>query len=603
MDLTLREIIDRYGPTLALIIAILVLVALFPATRGTEQSEITSGQGPVGEGETASGFTDLTSDGDVDFGTDGSATGGGTIGGGGSGGSPLGGSGAIATGDGGAAQFAEKVCRSDNRMPGISRITPPCIGKFIGTNSGASARGVSGDSFTIVRYKAETNAATQAALIAAGADDDDEDQDRMDRAIVDYFAHHYETYGRAPKYIVMDASGATNDQTAKRDAITIVEKHKAFIVYNAPDALAEELAAKGVICICTTSLSDKFYAKTKGYIFSSLPSAEEYYAASAEYAGKRLKTRPPEHGGIGISSLPARKFGLLWLETTSSGPRKFAKEGRDYFVSEMKNKYGISNVKTVGYSSDLAKAQSETTNVISQFVDADVTTIILAADPLFPIFLTKEATRQNYFPEWIIIGTALTDTTFFGRTYDQAQWVNAFGISPLWVFWVDVSTSGGYREYHHARPGSNRGDEGVSINVRRAPIQWVFQGVHMAGPDLTPKTFAQGMYNFPKSGGTPDTPLISFTPTHPNAIKDWTEVWWKVDGSGRDETGKDGPGTLMKVDGGKRYMTGTFPTSKPKVFVNEGAVYTKDFADAPKHEQDGHTHDYAKQKCLSCPKK
>jgi hypothetical protein len=55
----------------------------------------------------------------------------------------------------------------------------------------------------------------------------------------------------------------------------------------------------------------------------------------------------------------------------------------------------------------------------------------------------------------------------------------------------------------------------------------------------------------------------------------------------------------MKVDGGRRYLTGTWPRTKPKVFVTAGAVYTRDYGDDPKHEQDGHKHD-PKQKCMSC---
>lgn len=604
MDLTLREIIDRYGPTIALILAIFLLVALFPATESSEEGQLTSAEGPAAIGDQGLRLpNDETSDPtDVLGESIAGPTGGGDgpVAAAGTGDADTG-SGEIATTGSGAQQFGEENCGADGRMAGISRIMPPCVGQFIGQNPGATARGVTGEAINIVRYRPQTAPATQAALIAAGADDSDEDQDRMDAALVDYFAHHYETYGREPNVITMEASGeSSNDQAMRSDALTIVNEHKAFIVWGAPDTLVEELVARGVICICTTSLSDRFYQKTNGLVFSSLPSAEEYYTATAEYIGKRLKGRTADHAGLGSVGLP-RKFGLLYWEQSSSGPRRFAKEGRDFFLSEMKDKYGIGDVKAVGYSSDLSQAQEQTTNVVAQFQDAGVTTIALASDPLFPIFLTKEATRQNYFPEWLIMGTALTDTTFFGRTYDQTQWGNAFGISPLWVFWVDVSTSSGFREYHHARPGSNRGDEGVSINVRRAPIQWILQGIHMAGPTLTPQTFAEGMYNFPASGGTPDTPLVDFTPEHPNAIKDFTEVWWKVDGSGRDETGKDGPGTLMKVDGGKRWLTGTWPTTEPKVFVDEGAVYTQDFEDAPEHEQDGHTHPYDEQKCKSCP--
>lgn len=591
MDLTLREVLDRYGPSIALVLAIIILVAVFPAAKSSRvATELASGEGSFAGAE-ATELAEATDD-----------VGGGAAGAGRSAaGRALGGSGQIVSlggpGEGGAG------CAG--RMAGISPIMPPCVPLFAGDNGGATARGVTNEEITIVRYMAQVDPATQAALIAAGADDNREDQDRMDAAIIDYFKMHYETYGRTPKVITMDASGPNSDDAKmKADAKTIADTHKAFINWGGPDVLAEELAARGVIHIGTTSLSTRFYDKYRGRIFSSLPTAEEYYTATAEYLGKRLKDQPPKHAGEPIKvndptwEPDKRKFGLVFLEATSSGPRQFAQEGKQFFLDEMK-KYGITDVATVGYSSRIQESQQHTTNVIAKMVQEKVTTIALAAEPLFPIFLTQEATKQQYFPEWIIMGTALTDTTFFGRTYDQAQWQHAFGISPLWVFWIDVSTSSGYREYHHARPLDNRGDEGVSINVRRAPIQWIFQGIHMAGPVLTPETFAQGMYNFPKSGGTPDVPLVFFTPEHPMAIKDFTEVWWKPDGSGRDETGKDGPGTLMKVDGGKRWLTGTWPTTAPKVFVAEGAVYTNDFPDPNPHEADKHAHDY-KKGCLSC---
>jgi hypothetical protein len=60
-----------------------------------------------------------------------------------------------------------------------------------------------------------------------------------------------------------------------------------------------------------------------------------------------------------------------------------------------------------------------------------VTTVVFLGDPVMPIYLTKAATDQNYYPEWIITGTVLTDSTALGRNYDQTQWAHAFGISSL----------------------------------------------------------------------------------------------------------------------------------------------------------------------------
>ena len=62
-----------------------------------------------------------------------------------------------------------------------------------------------------------------------------------------------------------------------------------------------------------------------------------------------------------------------------------------------------------------------------------MTTVVYTGDPLAPATLTKVATQQGYFPEWVITGTALIDTDVLARTYDQQQWAHAFGPADLFV--------------------------------------------------------------------------------------------------------------------------------------------------------------------------
>ena len=57
-----------------------------------------------------------------------------------------------------------------------------------------------------------------------------------------------------------------------------------------------------------------------------------------------------------------------------------------------------------------------------------MTTVLISTDPLIPKQITQEATKQNYFPEWVIGPSVLADTTIFGRTFDQQQWKHAFGL-------------------------------------------------------------------------------------------------------------------------------------------------------------------------------
>ena len=60
---------------------------------------------------------------------------------------------------------------------------------------------------------------------------------------------------------------------------------------------------------------------------------------------------------------------------------------------------------------------------------AGVTTIVFSGDPVAPRDFTKEATAQEYFPEWFISASGLVDTNAFARTYDQQQWAHAFGVT------------------------------------------------------------------------------------------------------------------------------------------------------------------------------
>ena len=79
---------------------------------------------------------------------------------------------------------------------------------------------------------------------------------------------------------------------------------------------------------------------------------------------------------------------------------------------------------------DLAKAQENARTMIAKLKDSrrhDRRST--PATRSRPSSLTKEATAQNYFPEWVIGSNVLVDIALFGRTYDQEQWKHAFGLA------------------------------------------------------------------------------------------------------------------------------------------------------------------------------
>ena len=407
---------------------------------------------------------------------------------------------------------------------------------------------------------------------------------------------------------VYDATGAAdNDEASRSDAIKMAEELNAFAVLGAGTVATAELARRGVVCMCTTTLSREYYGTLPPYVFSSLPTSEGYGEMAAEYVGKRLAGRNANWAGDAVFKTSPRRFGYIWYEGELGRADPIRKISHDNFVQELA-KYNVSLSGDFGYLFDIAKAPDQADAMVAKFRQEKVSTVILGVDPLYPIFFTQSATKNNYNPEWIILGTALSDTTFFGRTYDKKQMQAAFGISPLYVSWADVRSSPGWKEYHHADPTKDPNDTGpnngrVAVNVNRSSVAILFSGIQMAGPKLDQDTFSQGLLNLPAIGGTPARPLIKFTRQDPTAIKDFNEIFWDSTFPGRDEVNKDGVGAFLHVDGGKRYQKGQWPETDPKVFNRDGAIFTSDNPpggpQALPHDADGHKHDPAKR-CLSC---
>ena len=611
MNLTIRELLDRYGATLAVIVALVVLVTVVPG----------AGPGGVQRATTAdaAGITPSTGEASPPGGAS-VAAGSGTAG---TAGAPAASrtAGPIEASDpfpsaptGSATAWnaehgpgaypapgPETQCREDGAMPAFSLYSPVCVPRFSGSNGGATSMGVTEDEILLVWYRPREDAATSAALTAMGGYDEPEVVERAVQALLRFYNLHYETYGREVRIETFTATGPYDDAAAsKADAVTIASEIKPFAVFEVNMAalvdFASELVARGVICLCTTSLSRGYYQDALPYAFTLLPVIEEYYEAMAEYWGKRLAGRPAKHAGTNVRvSNDVRTFGLVYIEGIGDVVDPQWKRAAEHFEAEL-SRYGVVLSKVVSYTYDVSQQQQQTTNIIGQMIASGVNVITCVCDPLYPLFLTSEATRQGYFPEWFISGTNLTDTTFYGRTYDPQQWSHAYGISPLYVFSDRKEDGSGYRAYHHIAAG----DESKGIEVYQVPISLLFSGVHHAGPELTPETFGEGLFAAPARGGRVNAPLIKVTRESPSGIKDWVEVWWDEGATGSDEINNEGAGILMKSNNGVRYTNGAWPQLDPYVFGDDPApIFRTDEKATFDHDADGHTHADS-ERCRSC---
>jgi hypothetical protein len=208
--------------------------------------------------------------------------------------------------------------------------------------------------------------------------------------------------------------------------------------------------------------------------------------------------------------------------------------------------------------------------------------VLCACDPIAPALITKEATNQQYFPEWIITGSALTDTTIFARTYDAAQWRNAFGISFLTAR-VPETQGDAWRLFKWHFPDKNPAANNQYGVIYPGPLT-LAMGITMAGPNLTVQSWQKGLFNFPVTNkGMISAAQFSFGNhgvwpfTDYTALDDVTEIFWDPQAVGEDEVGNTAAGMYRYVNGGKRYLPGQHPTTDPKVFNNDNAptLYTE----------------------------
>jgi len=446
---------------------------------------------------------------------------------------------------------------------------PPCVKPFTGDNGGATSPGVTADSITVALYQAQPDILQQAALNRSGSDASLADEAETVRQYIAFFESHYETYGRKVNLVVVKASGAPDDDAAARaDAIKVATEIKAFASFGGPgetEAYAQELAARNVLCLgdCMLASSQKFVDQRAPHIWLTLPAVDQSAVHWANFVSRQLAHRPARYAGDSAMTKQPRVFGLVRFDESFAN---FQQAGKS-FVGLLRNE-GLRLAVDAPYQLDLAKAQENARNTIAKLKAAHVTTVLFAGDPLTPTSLTVEATAQRYFPEWVVLGAAYSDTSLFGRTYDPQQWKHAFGVSSLYV--PTPQRLDQYSSILEWQTGNLPKAKTYKILVQ-APLIF-YTALHLAGPKLTPETFRDGLFRFPSQATAPSQ--IHFSWGHQGiwpgtdyfGADDATLIWWNPTAKGTDELGNEGTGMWEFADGGKRYLPKDWPTSPPRLF-------------------------------------
>jgi hypothetical protein len=480
-----------------------------------------------------------------------------------------------------ASQDASGTARSGVACsPGVRQIpqssyATQCTKTFEGSNGGAVTRGVTDTEIIIVRRtfpeSANSRAAEELNRRAGFADPDV--ADRVRDELIGYFNTAYELYGRQVKIVEYESeNGDSTEEVQGRgregacaDATKIANELQAFGTIDGGSApFAECAAERGLVVFDGAGYyPEQFYEKFHPFIWHRVMECERISYQVAEYVGKRLLDRPAKWSADTVMQQQDRKFGTYVPD--NDGYQHCVQISED----ELKQEYGGEVASRYNYQLDLSRFPDQAAQAAVQFKADGVTTVILACDPYSVIFLTQAAARQQWYPEWYIIGVAAQDTDNFGRLYDQEEVDgHLFGMSQLGRTedLIGPNSEAG-RVYKQASgkdmPEGTSGDYYESMSF--------FNLLQAAGPTLTPDTIAQGAMTIPP-GGAPDFPagywsLQDGPDGSPGAgdhtlVDDSREIYW--DGKA---TAPDGDqGTYLETYDGQRFRNGEWPEEEPPIY-------------------------------------
>jgi hypothetical protein len=468
------------------------------------------------------------------------------------------------------------------KMPSV--YAPPCVPVPTGANGGSTSSGVTGNTINLVYYQPEPGGLASAVSGATGTPAQGL---ATVEAYVAMFNKVYETYGRHVNLIPFQATGADGDPVAAHaDAVTVAQQDHAFASIDGPgetNAYEVELARLHVLCMgCGDSSTYGQITVNAPYQWANLPTADTSLNETVDYLVAKLNGKDAIWAGD--PSLHSRKRSFIVVSETSVPPSP----GYAELTTSLAKKLRASDVRMASFSAlsynlNLTTLPTQAATLAEKLKTSGATSVVFAGDPIMPIYLTKACANIGYFPEWIITGIVLTDTSALGRYYDQQEWSHAFGVTSLAVPTPVASgdTDRMYRWWY----GANASPASLAAPAIIPPIQQFFAGVQLAGPDLTPNTFATGLFRAPPAGGGPTSPLNAYgyqgaapLPSY-SSPADYTFLWYDATAKGPDEEGVNGSGLMEYVNGGKRFKAGVVPTGPVPMFSTAGAV--KNYASPP----------------------
>ena len=420
-----------------------------------------------------------------------------------------------------------------------------CVPAWTGTdNGGATAKGVTKDEVRIGITTGQGSCVPSGPLAPDFADTDCAEAHDLKVWQV-YFNDRFEFYGRKMRFVVEQQSITDEDQD--RASVAAFDQEGVFAItaggYGQASAAQAETVRRHIIDFGSVLNDCSYYRNGHPYAYSFIIDGCAARKVHADLVCRQFAGKSPglinKHADQFMDYNGPRIWGLiLYQDETHAGGIQAYKD--------LMAKCGITFAQTQEYN--LTSSQQDIAGTMAKMKAANVTSIVIVTEVYTPIVLTAEATKLQYYPEWIQEALEIAASA---RLYDQAQATNMVGTAGLEIPRENSETDW-YRAYKEIDPNGTPGESAFRS------FQQIAGGIQGAGPKLTPDTFWAGLQQIPQR--TPD-PIWSigggYGPDDFTYMDWWSLIWW--DPKGKDPNSSSA-GSWQFVYFGKRFQVDDCPT-------------------------------------------
>ena len=413
--------------------------------------------------------------------------------------------------------------------------SPPCIPYWKGNNGGATSFGVTGNQINIV---APTGTYGK----------------QIYQDLQTFFNQHFQFYGRHLNIEPSSTGGNSDAASQKADADNDYATYKPFgaLVYHSSLGTwyRQEMTRLHVVY----ADSDGSYAQpypTTG--FGYLMNANDIFQNLGQWTCNQLAGYPAAHAGVAFQNTK-RKFGIFmntYLADDPTNPKPL--------IQELAKCGAAPAPGDVFYNTTASN-----TEVIAKFQADKVTSIYCLCANTGAASVMSSAEAAQYEPEWLFSSYGYSDDPYFIKVAaNPPQLAHAFGLTeqppstPLVdqpVYWavnsVDPTFAWDYSDINRAN----------NLEPYRS-LLIMASGIQMAGPHLTPETFAAGLRKavFPNPTFYTQPGAVGFNNGSPTMTTDSAVWWWDNNSNEPDTANSGGPGTDCYVDNGRRFLLNHWP--------------------------------------------